>query len=93
MPDSSFSEGDGAVRVPLSNAISVVLDVLRDTAGTLAVAGHKLEREVPDWIEADQADLPQPAEQARHVAARLETCADALRNASGEAGETDTPFN
>lgn len=92
MPDSSSSEGDSAARVPLSKAISVVLDVLQDTVGTLAVARHKLEREVPDWIEADQADLLRPAEQAGHVAARLETCADALRNASGETGDADLNF-
>jgi hypothetical protein len=38
-------------------------------------------------LEIDESELPRPDEQARHIAARLETCAGALRNASGEVGD------
>lgn len=84
MPDSRPpEERNGAARMPLSEAIGAVLDVLRDSAGSLAVARHQLQDELPDEVDIDEADIPPPADQARHVAARLEECADALRNASG----------
>jgi hypothetical protein len=41
---------------------------------------------LPEELDTGESELPRPAEQARHVAARLETCAGALRNASGEVG-------
>jgi len=99
MPDPDFpigepfgegepQEGDGAARVPLSEAITAVLDVLDDCAGDLAAARHRLhQQELPEELDIDEPELPRPAEQARHVAARLEECAGALRSASGEAGD------
>ena len=94
MPDSDFplnedkpQEGDGAARVPLSEAINAVLDVLDDCAGDLAAIRHRLrQQELPEELDIDESELPRPDEQARHVAARLETCGGALRNASGEVG-------
>ena len=94
MPDSNFpidedepQEGDGAARVPLSEAITAVLDVLDQCAGDLSAIRHRLrQQELPEELDIDESELPRPDEQARHVAARLETCAGALRNASGEVG-------
>ena len=94
MPDSDFpigedepQEGDGAARVPLSEAITAVLDVLDACAGDLAAVRHRLRRqELPEELEIDEAELPRPDEQARHIAARLETCAGTLRNADVESG-------
>ena len=94
MPDSDFpigedepQEGDGAARVPLSEAITAVLDVLDACAGDLAAIRHRLrQKELPEELEIDEAELPRPDEQARHIAARLETCAGALRNADVESG-------
>jgi hypothetical protein len=87
-PDDDPSEGDGAARVPLSEAINAVLDVLDDCAGDLAAVRHRLrQQELPEEIDIDESELPRPDEQARHIAARLETCAGALRNASGEVGD------
>ena len=81
------SQGDGAARVPLSEAITAVLDVLDRCAGDLSAVRHRLrQKEMPDELDIDESDLPRPAEQARHIAARLESCAGALRNASGEVG-------
>ncbi len=82
------SEGDGAARVPLSEAITAVLDVLDACAGNLEAVRHRLRQEkLPEELEVDESELPRPDEQARHIAARLETCAGALRNASGEVGD------
>ena len=82
------AEGDGAARVTLSEAITVVLDVLDQCAGDLSAIRHRLrQKEMPDELDVDESDLPRPAEQARHIAARLESCAGALRNASGEIGD------
>jgi hypothetical protein len=87
-PGGDPSEGDGAARVPLSEAINAVLDVLDDCAGDLAAVRHRLrQQELPEEIDIDESELPRPDEQARHIAARLETCAGALRNASGEVGD------
>ena len=100
MPDSDFpldegepQEGDGAARVPLSEAINAVLDVLDDCAGNLAAVRHRLrQQELPEELDVDESELSRPAEQARHIAARLEECAGALRNASGEAGDRPEHF-
>ena len=81
------SQGDGAARVPLSEAITAVLDVLDRCAGDLSAVRHRLrQKELPEELDLDESELPRPAEQARHIAARLESCAGALRNASGEVG-------
>ncbi len=95
MSDSDFpldedkpQEGNGAARVPLSEAVTAVLDVLNQCAGDLAAVRHRLrQQELPEELDIDESELPRPDEQARHVAARLEECASALRNASGEMGD------
>ena len=95
MPDSEFpigedepQEGDGAARVPLSEAITAVLDVLTQCGGNLEAIRHRLrQEELPEELSVDESELPRPDEQARHVAARLEECAGALRNASGEVSD------
>jgi hypothetical protein len=43
-PEGSPSEGDGAARVPLSEAINAVLDVLDECAGDLAAVRHRLRQ-------------------------------------------------
>lgn len=43
--------------------------------------------EVPDEFDVEASELERPTAQAREVAARLETCAKALRKASEEVGE------
>jgi hypothetical protein len=86
--DDGPSEADGAARVPLSEAITAILDVLDECAGDLSAIRHWLrQKELPEELDIDELELPRPAEQARHIAARLETCAGALRNASGEVGD------
>lgn len=81
------SEGDGVARVPLSEAITAVLDVLDQCAGDLSAVRHRLrQKELPEELDVDGSELPRPAQQARHNAAHLETCAGVLRNASGEVG-------
>jgi len=81
------SQGDGAARVPLSKAITAVLDLLGQCAGDLSAVRHRLHRkELPEELDPDESELPRPAEQARPIAARLESCAGALRNTSGEVG-------
>ena len=81
-------EGDGAARVPLSEAITAVLDVLTQCGGNLEAIRHRLrQEELPEELDTGESALPRPDEQARHVAARLEECAGALRNASGEVGD------
>jgi hypothetical protein len=62
--------------------------VLDECAGDLAAVRHRLrQQELPEELEVDESELPRPGEQARRIAARLETCAGALRNASGEVGD------
>jgi hypothetical protein len=95
MSDSNFpldedrpQEGNGAAHIPLSEAITAVLDVLDGCAGDLSAVRHWLRRqELPEDLNIDESELPRPAEQARHIAAQLEECAGALRNASGEVGD------
>ncbi len=92
LPDGSSegnpSEGNGAARVPLSEAINAVLDVLDACAGNLVAVRHRLrQQEQPEELDIDESELPRPDEQARHIAARLEECAGALRNSSGEVGD------
>ena len=78
-------EEGGTTRVPLSEAITAVLDELGDCASVLSVIRHQLrEQELPEGVEAEEEDLPLPEEHARHIAARPESCAGAIRNASGE---------
>jgi hypothetical protein len=86
-PEGSPSEGDGAARVPLSEAINAVLDVLSECGGNLEAIRHRLrQQELPEELGINESELPRPGEQARHIAARLEECAGALRNASGDVG-------
>jgi hypothetical protein len=87
-PGGDPSEGDGAARVPLSEAITAVLDVLSKCSGDLEAIRHRLrQQELPEELSGDESERPRPDEQARHIAARLETSAAALRNASGEVGD------
>lgn len=90
--DDDPSQGDGAARVTLSEAITAVLSLLDDCTSDLSAILHWLRhQELPEELEVDESE--RPAVQARQIAERLETCADALRNASGETGDADTPFD
>lgn len=71
--------------VPLPEAINAVLDELEDCAGSVSAIRHRLrQQELPEEMEIDEEDLPHPAEQARHIVARLKSRAEAIRNAFGE---------
>ncbi|WP_103030002.1 hypothetical protein [Salinibacter altiplanensis] len=84
--------GDGAARVPLSEAIEAIRSMLDDCDGTLAATQLQLQKqELPEIIDIDEAELERPAVQVRKVAEKLETCATALRNASGQTGDSDSP--
>jgi hypothetical protein len=73
MPGSDFpldegepQEGDGAARVPLSEAITAVLGVLTQCGGDLEAVRHRLrQEELPEELDVDEPELPRPAEQAR----------------------------
>jgi hypothetical protein len=53
----------------------------------LGVDESELDGSELDESELDESELPRPGEQARRIAARLEECAGALWNASGEVGD------
>ncbi|MCS4099845.1 hypothetical protein [Salinibacter ruber] len=42
---------------------------------------------MPEEIDLNESELPPPAEQARHIATRLEMRAGTLWDASGEVGD------
>lgn len=101
MPDSPEPpEGDGAARVPLSETIGAVLDELDRRMADLEAIRYRLrQQELPDELQEELTsgemgpeDLPRPAEQARKIAADLETYATALRSASGEPGDRPENF-
>jgi len=85
------TQGDGAGRVTLSEATAAVLDELTDCCGKLqSIQRHFGKAENPDGggpkhelIGKDEGDARKVA---RHIAARLEACAGALRNASDPSG-------
>ncbi|MFB6273499.1 MAG: hypothetical protein ABEL51_11455 [Salinibacter sp.] len=59
--------------------------MLHECYADLAAARHRLRgQELPEELGVDESELERPAVRAREVAARLETCAKVLRNASGE---------
>lgn len=63
-PTGDPSEGessrvDGAAHVPLSEAITAILDVLDQCAGDLSVVRHRLrQQELPEELEIDESELP-----------------------------------
>lgn len=86
--DPDPAEGDSAARVTLSEAIPSIQDMLQGAYSDLAAVRHRLRgQELPDEFDIDESELKRPAVRAREVAARLETAAKALRNASGEVGD------
>lgn len=85
MPDLDPHSGDGAHRIPLSEAAEAVIDILVECSADLQALRHRLKQEeLPNEFDVDESDLPTPREQAEHIAARLESCAGALRQAGGE---------
>jgi hypothetical protein len=91
MSDADPTQGDGAQRVTLSEATSAVMDELTDCRGKLeSIRRHFGKAENPDGggpeHELTDEDEGEARKIARHVAARLEACAGALRNASDPSG-------
>lgn len=63
-------KGTVRARIPLSEAITAILDVLDKCASDLAAIRHRLrQKELPEELEIDESELPRPDEQARHIAA------------------------
>lgn len=61
-----------------------MLHLLGECAADLQAMRHRLKQdELPDELSVDESELPTPREQAEHIAARLESCAGALRQAGG----------
>lgn len=56
------------------------MDVIAKCHGNLEAVRHHLDGEKLN-VDVDSSELPSPREQALHVAARLESCAGALREA------------
>ncbi len=80
-PDTSVPD-DGA-DVTLSEAAQAVMDVLVECHGNLEAVRHRLNGDEID-VDMDSSELPTPREQVLHIAAQLESCAGALRDAEGE---------
>jgi hypothetical protein len=66
--------------VTLSEAAQAVMDVIAECHGNLEAVRHRLSGEELD-VDVDPSELPSPREQVLHVAAQLESCAGALREA------------
>jgi hypothetical protein len=54
--------------------------VIAERHGKLKAVRHRLDGDEID-VDMDSSELPSPREQALHVAAQLESCAGALRDA------------
>lgn len=63
-PDNDPLEGNGAARVPLSETINAVLDVLDDCAVGLSAVRYRLrQQEMPEHLDIDESELPRLDEQ------------------------------
>lgn len=94
MSGQNPSVGDGAARLTLSESIPAIRALLQQCDSELVAIRHELRgQELPRELEISEAELDRPAERARQIADDLESCADALRNASGKTGKGDMPFD
>lgn len=66
--------------VSLSEAAQAVMDVLVECHGNLEAVRRRLNGDEID-VDMDSSELPTPREQVLHIAAQLESCAGALRDA------------
>ncbi|MFB6097953.1 MAG: hypothetical protein ABEK84_02360 [Salinibacter sp.] len=83
MPDFEPNADSDADRVSLPEAIQAVMDVLEETHAELGAVRRRLgDQDLDPELELNEEALDSPAEIVRHVAARLEGCAGALREAS-----------
>lgn len=81
-PDS-LASGDETQKLSLEEASQAVMDVLEETHAELSALRRRLgDEDLDPHLDLDKAEFPSPREQALHVAARLEACAGALRDAS-----------
>ena len=88
--DLSEAGGDGAARITLSEAIAAVRTQLQTCDADLEAARLRLTgQELSGDLEAGGG--LRLARMAKKVAAKLETCATALKNGSGQTGESDSP--
>ena len=79
-PVSSDSTPDDDTEVALSEAAQAVMDVLVECHGNLEAVRHRLNGDETD-ADMDSSESPTPREQVLHIAAQLESCAGALRDA------------
>lgn len=91
MSELDPTQGEGAGRVTLSEATAAVLDELTDCCGKLQSIRQRFRKaENPDGggpeQEMTEEEEVTARDVARDVAARLEACAGALRNASDPGG-------
>ncbi|MCS3662008.1 hypothetical protein [Salinibacter ruber] len=82
-PVSGDSTPDDDTEVSLSEAAQAVMDVLVECHGNLEAVRHRLNGDEID-VDMDSSELPSPREQVLHIAAQLESCAGALRDAERE---------
>ena len=82
----AFSDpGPGSSSVTLSEAVQAVRDVLEEAHAELGAVHLRLgDEELDPDLELDEDALDAPTDTIRHVAARLEGCAGALREAARE---------
>lgn len=80
MLDSDSPATHDDTDVTLSEAAQAVMDVIAECHGNLKAVRHRLDGDELD-VDVDSSELPSPREQALHVAAQLESCAGALRDA------------
>lgn len=78
MFDLGDATGDNEVSLP--EATQAVMDVLVECHGNLEAVRHRLNGYEID-TDIDSSELPTPREQVLHIAAQLESCAGALRDA------------
>jgi hypothetical protein len=82
-PVSGDSTPDDDTEVSLLETTQAVMGVLVECHGNLEAVRHRLNGDEID-VDIDSSELRTPREQALHIAAQLESCAGALRDAERE---------
>jgi hypothetical protein len=80
---SGDSTPDDDTEVSLLEAAQAVMDVLAECHGNLEAVRRRLDGDDLE-MDLDPSELPSPREQILHIAAQLESCAGALRDAERE---------
>lgn len=84
MPDfDDLRAGDDVPEAGFSETVQAAMDVLEDCYAELTVLDRRLrDEELDPALDLGDEELPSLAAQSARVAARLEACAGALREAS-----------